>query len=214
MKTSSARKVRSWLWGSLLLCLAPFSVTHAATVAIDTLSINNASLNIAITGGTLLPVGSTTYSSLISPPALIDMGTYQNPIVQVSSGLLVAKIYSTAAYGMPAPSGSVNTLTNTINVDFSSFRANAKLGLYTLDMAVPVIINPPSSGIYNSGTGAYTLSWTNPFSLLIGGKTVIGNATIALSGKATLVPIPAALWLLGSGLLGLAGVARRRKTFD
>jgi len=33
-----------------------------------------------------------------------------------------------------------------------------------------------------------------------------------VSGSVTVVPIPAAVWLFGSGLLGLVGVARRKKT--
>ena len=31
------------------------------------------------------------------------------------------------------------------------------------------------------------------------------------SGSLTAVPVPAAVWLMGSGLLGLVGVARRRR---
>jgi fumarate reductase subunit C len=30
--------------------------------------------------------------------------------------------------------------------------------------------------------------------------------------EATVVPVPAAVWLFASGLLGLVGIARRRKT--
>ena len=33
-----------------------------------------------------------------------------------------------------------------------------------------------------------------------------------LEGHVSNVPVPAAAWLFGSGLVGLAGVARRRKT--
>jgi hypothetical protein len=106
----------------------------------------------------------------------------------------------------------VDTTANTINVDFSSFWANATIGFYSLDIPVPLITDPPSSGSYNSVTGAYELTWISPFSLLVYGQTISGNASVLLSGTATLVPVPAALWLLGSGLLGLAGIARRHKT--
>jgi hypothetical protein len=37
------------------------------------------------------------------------------------------------------------------------------------------------------------------------------NFNFNLHGNMTVVPVPAAVWLFGSGLLGLAGVARRKK---
>jgi hypothetical protein len=38
------------------------------------------------------------------------------------------------------------------------------------------------------------------------------NVTITfVSPLETVVPVPAAVWLFGSGLLGLAGIARRKK---
>jgi hypothetical protein len=40
-----------------------------------------------------------------------------------------------------------------------------------------------------------------------------GTMKLKTTGLAlTTVPVPAAAWLFGSGLLGLAGIARRRKT--
>lgn len=37
------------------------------------------------------------------------------------------------------------------------------------------------------------------------------NTNFAITGDISPVPVPAAIWLLGSGLIGLAGVARKRK---
>ena len=42
-----------------------------------------------------------------------------------------------------------------------------------------------------------------------GGSTQVGNGTFVNPGSAV-VPVPAAAWLFGSGLLGLVGVARRK----
>ena len=37
------------------------------------------------------------------------------------------------------------------------------------------------------------------------------DAVGAISSAAPVIPIPAAVWLFGSGLLGLIGIARRKK---
>jgi len=41
--------------------------------------------------------------------------------------------------------------------------------------------------------------------------TLTGGSVTATGGSVTAVPVPAAVWLFGSGLLGLVGVARRKK---
>lgn len=46
-------------------------------------------------------------------------------------------------------------------------------------------------------------------SYILGSATVGTDGTVTIAGNST-VPLPAAVWLLGSGLLGLFGVARRR----
>jgi hypothetical protein len=38
------------------------------------------------------------------------------------------------------------------------------------------------------------------------------NALYAVSEELTVIPVPAAVWLFGSGLIGLIGIARRKKT--
>ena len=46
---------------------------------------------------------------------------------------------------------------------------------------------------------------------LAAGESFSYTQTIALNGSVPEVPVPAAVWLFGSGLLGLVGVARRKK---
>ena len=79
--------------------------------------------------------------------------------------------------------------------------------------AVTELLGPGTQSFarYNQGlsnlvsvyAGTWALTW----------NAAAGSATSAtLTWTPTSVPVPAALWLLGSGLLGVAGVGRRRQT--
>lgn len=191
----------------LLIVLAPYDSLHAASVPIDTLAVDTVGLTIAITND-----GTYGFSGPVIPPAVVTMGAYQDPIVDGT----IWKIYTTAAFGKPAPSGTVDGATGSIDVDFSSLRAQVSVTILgiprLLDVPLWPLINPPSGGTYDSGTNAFTLDWSNSFSVLVDGfLPVSGTATVSLAGIATPVPVPAAVWLFGSGLLGLVSVARRKK---
>jgi len=97
-----------------------------------------------------------------------------------------------------------------------------------------VCINPADSsdigGIFNNGTGVATITCAvdcaegDTYTLDYAATVPQGDASnfggvgyvlhlVGTVGAATAaVPVPAAVWLFGSGLLGLAGVARRRKS--
>ena len=75
-----------------------------------------------------------------------------------------------------------------------------------LDIAVLNIMTCTSLTTGASCTGTGTPMQNGPFL----GSAPAFNGTVVSSSVAA-VPIPAAAWLMGSGLIGLAGVARRRK---
>jgi len=57
----------------------------------------------------------------------------------------------------------------------------------------------PTSWVESSpGTNIYNVTFTN-------------GAVLSIDATPTVVPVPAAVWLFGSGLLGLIGIARRKK---
>ena len=59
---------------------------------------------------------------------------------------------------------------------------------------------------------SYTLTYTA--TVPVGDPSGFGGVAygLNLTGTISAVPVPAAVWLFGSGLVGLAGIARRRKT--
>lgn len=197
------------IWFSVLVLagigFAQFSVAHAAPVPINVLSVDSITLKVEVTGD-----GTFNFSGPVVPPANLVMGTYQDPIVSGPNW----KIYSTNAFGKPAPSGSVDGALGTIDVDFSSLRgqiSGTSFGM--LDFELWPLVNPPSGGTYNGSTNKFTLDWSNAFSVDRSGVPfpVTGTASVSLAGTVSPIPIPAALWLFGSGFLGLVAVMRRRR---
>ena len=61
---------------------------------------------------------------------------------------------------------------------------------------------------YDAATGAFTATWD---SVIVGGSFNGNLGQWTMTGNVSAVPVPAAVWLFGSGLVGLAGIARRRK---
>ena len=64
----------------------------------------------------------------------------------------------------------------------------------------------------NSGDQSQTLPTTLAFSVFMQDGDVIDMFAEGGAEVSSVVPIPAAAWMFGSGLLGLVGIARRKKT--
>lgn len=82
--------------------------------------------------------------------------------------------------------------------------------------ATPGCTSPLQNGIGDfDWDGVYGHAYTLNYSATVpnGDPSGFGNVRyfLHLEGIVTAVPVPAAVWLLGSGLLGLVGVARRKK---
>ena len=73
--------------------------------------------------------------------------------------------------------------------------------------------NPDLLALLNGGSGIQTMTYqfATPHSLTQLFTTSTTVMSTSFSGNITPVPVPAAVWLFGSGLLGLVGIARRRK---
>ncbi len=84
------------------------------------------------------------------------------------------------------------------------------------------LINGPTDTAFttwgmNTAIGPITgsgelLQWNDPFQPEVnttGGVLFFNDASTPLTFQASVVPVPAAIWLFGSGLLGLAGITRR-----
>lgn len=75
---------------------------------------------------------------------------------------------------------------------------------YNLDSSISLSSTDVISDFYPAGSGA-------PGHPSISGATIGFTYNYDLLLTPTAVPVPAAVWLFGSGLLGLVGIARRKK---
>ena len=141
----------------------------------------------------------TTQGTMLKPFSFFSSDTYvgTNPIAYQSGD------------SHPAPTADISNCVGnncTLSVDLSSWEVMWNGSAFeqgprpsNLGGFVPAV------GTYDLATHAYSLTW---LSQIKGGPFNGVNAYWHLDG--TVVPLPASVWLLGSGLLGLVSMGRRK----
>ena len=125
----------------------------------------------------------------------------------------------TAVFDNTAPAGTFAGSNALGAYDFSAGIANmdashvavGTLFDWSTSVDIPVLAVFDCADVAGVCTGVNTTvggsMQTGPFA----GATPAFNGTGSLEVSVSAIPVPAAVWLFGSGLLGLVGVARRRK---
>lgn len=194
-----------------LSVLAVAGATHAATVG---------TYNVAVSGNTL------DWSGAVDPGTVIGGNTGTGTATLDDSGVLTISSSFTFTAQVSAEFQVVSNLTAT-----SIFQGTYSGGTFTVTSGTerydscsgycsPGLLGGAADGTV---TRDYDLSFgeTKGSVTLMSGGTVVGDVSMAggtyetlrtftLSPSAPAVPIPAAAWLFGSGLIGLVGSARRR----
>jgi hypothetical protein len=172
--------------------------------------------NTNLVGGYLGNGGGALPASTPDPASIVGGLWFGTPVNTYTAAANLGDVSSPVGSiaGGPVPSGTVDDTNNTISMNLSSLFGNwADIDFNIGTGKNDGITSPLASGTWNPVSGAYTLSWTTVVDNTVGGPCLPSHcvAQFTLVGTASPVPIPAAVWLFSSGLLGLLSIVRRRK---
>lgn len=216
---------------ALVLCLSFLSqAASAATYAIGNMNITSGGVivdnflptltafnyigpNTNLVGGYIGSGGASLPASSYDPNGIASFDWYGSPVSLYTASANLGDTSSAAGSvaGGPVPSGTLDNIAGTITMDLSSLFGTWQDGDYITGTGrSDDFTSAMATGTWNPMTNAYVLYWD---SLTIGPacppEICVSHWT--LQGTASPVPVPAALWLFGSGLMTLIGVQRYRK---
>ena len=188
--------IRNTLIGAVSM-LAVAGVANAVTV-----SLTPPVTNVAVGDSFTLTIeGSDFFNDVSAGGALI---TWDTNLLQLDSTLTdIAN--SAAANGFPVDFGLNSLIPGQLEATFSTFGTVPGPVFDFFSMTFTATPPPGQTGV-DIGIGFFG-DWQDGAGVAIPSASITFNpAEINVSA----VPVPAAVWLFGSGLLGMVGVARRR----
>lgn len=179
-----------------LIAVSVFAISGAAQAAVV------GTYNVSVTGGTASSTQTGTGTASLDDSGSLTMifATMNQtaPNVGAASFSNVTDVFSGSYAG--------GTFTATSGVETITGPCTMVNGPLNLCQFTPL----PSTVPFGTVSGSVSLAGgTINTSVVNLGQT--NTLTYTLTSNAPAVPVPAAAWLFGSGLLGLAGTARRRK---
>jgi hypothetical protein len=204
-----------------LVGLGAMLVTGALAQAavINQLNITGGSVNLNVGNGSITV--NTNGTQGFAQTGTLLMGQYQasngpTPIFSSAVGIgsynfsMFTNPGPDSGAPLPTPSGSING--TQITVDLSSLFADISGPGIPSSVTLNLGNRLPdlATGTFDPNTGAFHIAWQRVYQLP---QDFLGSGQFGLDGttqSASPVPLPAAVYLFGTGLLALAGARRRR----
>jgi len=173
------------------------------------------SLNFGVLGtvtGNFTADGQVLMDQFQPPPNIFDPITISHLTFSIFSS-------SGGALNLPAPTAQTtdSTMTADLRSLFAGVTSSGWSWMNTNSMMSSLNIGGTATGSFNQTTNAFDIAWTNPFNLTLTtlpvlGPIVLTSGNFSLQGTAQVapVPVPAAVWLFGSGLAGLIPMIRQQ----
>ncbi|OQW34211.1 MAG: hypothetical protein A4E20_11730 [Nitrospira sp. SG-bin2] len=217
IRTLNSTKIRKGVMALLMASVLWVYTAPAQAAEVTQLDITGGSisLNFGVLGtvsGTFNADGQILMDQFQPPPNIFDPITISHLTFSIFSS-------SGGALNLPAPTAQTtdSTMTADLRSLFAGVTSSGWSWMNTNSAMSSLNIGGTATGSFNQTSNAFDIAWTNPFNLTLTtlpvlGPIVLTSGNFSLQGTAQVapVPVPAAVWLFGSGLASLIPMIRRR----